>query len=191
VVAVVDTASRPATASVAGVQHAVSTHPVSASGIRLSGRPVSGHPGASSRASGGRPSAVHPSSVQPSAVHPVRCPAVWCLPPSIRTRPSPPMLRWWRWGPRSRRPGRGRCCRSRGWSRGVGGDPGRRVGWGPRRPRLPAERPGRPGRRPERPSRAAARWARGAGCSARWRQPPRGCRPRAGRLTTVRGRRRG
>jgi hypothetical protein len=40
-------------------------------------------------------------------------------------------------------------------------DPGRRVGCGPRRPGLPAERPARPGRRSERPSRAAARWARG------------------------------
>jgi hypothetical protein len=77
------------------------------------------------------------------------------------------------------------------WSRGAGGDPGRRVGCGPRRPRLPAERPGRPGRRAGRPSRPAARWARGAGCSARWRQPPRGCRPRAGCATTVGGRRRG
>jgi hypothetical protein len=43
VVAVVDTASRHATASVTGVQQAVSTHPVSASGIRPSSRPVSGH----------------------------------------------------------------------------------------------------------------------------------------------------
>ena len=70
VVAVVDTASRPATASVAGVQHTVSTHPVSASGIRLSSRPVSGHLGRRPEGPGGRPSAVHPSSVQPSAVHP-------------------------------------------------------------------------------------------------------------------------
>jgi hypothetical protein len=125
VVAVVDTASRPATGSVAGVQHGVST-------IRfrrpVSGRPVSGHPGSSSRASGGRPSAVHPSSVQPSAVHPVRCPAVWCLPPSVRTRPSPPMLRRWRWGPRSGRPGRGRRCRSRVGPWEVGGGPGP-PGW--------------------------------------------------------------
>ena len=49
VVAVVDTASSHATASVAGVQPAVSTHPVSASGIRRSGRPLSGHLGSSSR----------------------------------------------------------------------------------------------------------------------------------------------
>jgi hypothetical protein len=45
VVAVVDPASRHATASVAGVQQAVSTHPGSASGIRLSSRSVSGHLG--------------------------------------------------------------------------------------------------------------------------------------------------
>jgi hypothetical protein len=70
VVAVVDTASRHATASVAAVQQAVSTHPVSASGIRLSSRPASGHLGSSSSGSGARPSAVHPSGVQPSAVHP-------------------------------------------------------------------------------------------------------------------------
>jgi hypothetical protein len=62
VVAVVDPASRHATASVAAVQQAVSTHPVSASGIRLSSRPVSGHLGWSSRGSSARPSAVHPSS---------------------------------------------------------------------------------------------------------------------------------
>src|SRR5512132_3355352 len=64
VVAVVDPASRHATASVAGVQQAVSTHPVSASGIRLSSRPVSDHLGSSSRESGGRPVA-----------SPVQCPA--------------------------------------------------------------------------------------------------------------------
>jgi hypothetical protein len=69
-------------------------------------------------------------------------------------------------------------------------DPGRRVGCGPRRPRLPAERPGRPGRRAERPSRAAARWAREQ-AAARG-----GCTGRVagvlglGCATTVRGRRR-
>jgi hypothetical protein len=203
---VVDTASRQATASVAGVQHAVSTHPVSASGIRLSSRPVSGHLGSSSRESGGRPSAVHPSGVQPSGV---------CPRPSGRVRILP--LRRWRWGP-----GRGGRATL---TTGTGGDPvaagpstarstvqevgtratlpksrwsmgGRwrtpaaRVGCGPRRPRLTTERPGRPSRRSERPSRAAARWARGAGGSARWLHPPRGCRPRAGCATTVRGRRR-
>jgi hypothetical protein len=97
-------------------------------------------------------------------------------------------LRRWRWGPgRGGRAtvttgtGGGPCgCRAvDGSSYGRGGgdagdaaqvalvsgrsvaDPGRRVGCGPRRPRLPAERPGRPGRRPEeRPSWVAARWAR-------------------------------
>jgi hypothetical protein len=86
VVAVVDTASRHATASVAAVQHAVSPHPVLASGIRLSSRPVSGHLGSSSRGSGGRPSAVHPSGVQPSGV---------CPRPSGRVRLL--HLRRWRW----------------------------------------------------------------------------------------------
>jgi hypothetical protein len=71
-------------------------------------------PGWSSRGSGARPSAVQPSSVQPSGVQPVRCPAVWCLPPSVRTRPSPPMLR--RWGP-------GRAGRAT-VTTGTGGGPG-------------------------------------------------------------------
>ena len=162
-------------ASVAGVQQAVSTHPVLASGIWRSGRPVSGHLGSSSRGSGGRPSAVHPSGVQPSGVCPRRSGRVRLLP-----------LRRWRWGPRSRWPGdrdhrnrwRPRWLPGRRRLDGRGGqdagdaadvalvtgrsvaDPGRRVGCGPRRPRLPAERPGRPGRRAERPSQVAARWAR-------------------------------
>jgi hypothetical protein len=173
------------------------------SGIRLSSRPVSGHLGSSSRRV--RRSAVCCPLVRCPAVccPPVRCPAVWCpavwcRPLSVRTRPSPPMLRRWRWGLRSswsgdpdhrnrwapvaagssmvrsmvERPGRGRRWRGRGGHWEVGAGPGRRVGCGPRRPRLPAERPGRPGRRPERPSRAAARWARVQAAA------PGGCTPR-------------
>jgi hypothetical protein len=175
-------------ASVVGVRHAVSTHPLSASGIRLSSRPVSGHLGSSSssRESGGRPSAVHPSSVQLSAVHPCGVqPSGVCPRPSGRVRLLP--LRRWRWGPGgggretvTTGTGGGPCgCRAvdgsidgrAGRDAGdaaevalVGGrsvaDPGRWVGCGPRRPRLPAERPGRSGRCAERPSWAAARWAR-------------------------------
>jgi hypothetical protein len=166
VVAVVDPASSHATASVAAVQQAVSTHPgigvrdpaVQPSGVRSPGLVV--------QRSGAGPSAVQP----------------W-----VRTCPSPPMLRRWRWGP-----GRaGRATLTTGTGGGPGGyqastarsmvaEAGTRatlpnsrwsggggwrtraagVGGGPQRPRLPAERPGRPGRRGGRPSRAAARWAR-------------------------------
>jgi hypothetical protein len=154
-----------------------------ASGIRLSSRPVSGHLGSSSRGSGGRTAAVQLSGVQLSGVHPCGVqPSGVCPRRSGRVRLLP--LRRWRWGPG--RGGRatlttgtgggpggrravdgsidGRGGRDAGDAaevalvRGVGGDPGRRVGCGPRRPLLPAERPGRPGRRAERPSRAAARW---------------------------------
>jgi hypothetical protein len=162
-------------------------HPVSASGNRLSSRPVSGHLGSSSSESSARPSAVHPSSIQPSAVQPSGvqpsgvCPRrsghVRILPCSgggVGTRsrwPDDPDHQN-RWGP-------GGCRAVDGSIDGRGGrdagdaaelalvsgrslaDLGRRVGCGPRRPRLPAERPGRPGRRSERPSRAAVRWARG------------------------------
>jgi hypothetical protein len=106
--------------------------------------------------------------------------------PSVRTRPSPPMLRRWRWGPGrggratvttgtggdpgGHRAGDGSTAEEAGtratlpkspWSQWeVGGGPGLPVGCGPRRPRLTTERPGRPGRRSGRPSRPAALWAR-------------------------------
>jgi hypothetical protein len=190
VVAVVDTASRHATASVAAVQRAVSTHPVSASGIRLFSRPVSGHLGSSSRGPPlGRLLSTRPVSsrlLSTRAVSSCLVSSRLVSAPSVRTRPSPPMLRRWRWGLRSRRSGDrdhrnrwgpGGCrvvdgsidgreagtrrrWRGRGGHWEVGAGPGRRVGCGPRRPRLPTQRPGRPGRRAERPSRAAARWAR-------------------------------
>jgi hypothetical protein len=134
VVAVVDPASRHATASVAGVQQAASTHPVSASGIRLSSRPVSGHLGVVVQRSGGRTAAVqlsgvqlsgvHPCGVQPSGVCPCRSACVRLLP--LRRWPGGARSRWppgrvealWlpgrrRLDRRSRRPRRGRCCRSR------------------------------------------------------------------------------
>ena len=94
VLAVVDPASRHATASVAAVQQAVSTHPVSASGIRLSSRPVSGHLGSSSGCPAVRSSAVHPSSLQPAGVRPVGLDASvfsrterWRWPRSVRRAP--------------------------------------------------------------------------------------------------------
>jgi hypothetical protein len=190
---------QPSPASVAGVQHAVSTHPVSASGIRRSSRPVSGHLGSSSRRSGGRPSAVHPSGVQPSGVCSVRPDA------SVSSH-----LRRWRWGPD--RGGRATVTTGRveapvaagpAMARSTVEEAGTRAtlpksggrwraraaGWvRAAAAALAAERPGRPGRRAE--PVAAALWARGAGCSTRWLHPPRSCRPRAGCATTVRGRRR-
>jgi hypothetical protein len=155
--------------------------------------------GWSSRGSGGRTAAVQLSVVQLSGVHPCGVqPSGVCPRRSGRVRLLP--LRRWRGGPGQG--GRATLATLTGggpvaagpstarstvaeaetraplpksrWSRGAGGDPGRRVGCGPRRPRLPAERPGRPGRCAGRPSRAAARWARGAGGSARWRHRPRG-----------------
>jgi hypothetical protein len=202
VVAVVDTASSHATGvGRRCVQQALSTHPVSASGIRLSSRPVSGHLGSSSRGSGGRPSAVHPSGVQPSAA-PIRCPAVWCLPrPSGRVRILPPqrgglatLTTGTGGGPGGCRAGDGSIDGPGGRDAGdaarvalVGGrsvaDPGRRVGCGPRRPRLPAERPGRPGRRAERTSRRrrgghGCRLQRGVAVPAAWLASRLGARPR-------------
>jgi hypothetical protein len=184
VVAVVDTASRQARASVAAVQQAVSTHPVS--GVR--------DPAVQS--SGVRSPGVVVQRVRRSAVccPPVRCPAVCCpavrspavgcLPPSVRTRPSPPTqavaMGSGRGGratvttgpvaaPVAAGPSTARAtvaeARTRAtlptsrWSGEVGGGPGPpgwvRAGAAARAP----GRPGRPGRRGERPSRAAARWA--------------------------------
>jgi hypothetical protein len=213
VVAVVDTASRQATASVAGVQHAVSTHPVSASRIRLSSRPLSGHLGcrpespALGRLLSTRPLSTRPVSTRPLSSRPVSAPSgrVRLLPPqTVAVGPG----RGGRatvitgtgggpWGCRAVDGSiNGRGGRDAGDAAKVavaGGrsvaDPGRRGGCGPWRPRLPAERPGRPGRGAERPSRAAALWAREQ-AAARGGRMPRGCRPRAGCATTVGGRRR-
>ena len=125
--------------------------------------------------------------------------------PSVRTRPSPPTSgggvgdqvevaghrdhrNGWRprWLPgrrrldrRSRRPGRGRRCRSRVGQWEVGGGPGRRVGCRPRRPRLPlSDQAGQAGC--GAPVAGGCAVGTGAGCSARWPHPPRGCRPRLG-----------
>jgi hypothetical protein len=199
-VAVVDPASSHATASVAGVQQAVSTHPASASGIRLSQPSGVRSPGVVQRVR--RPAVRCPPIQRPA----VWCPAVQC--PAVRPDASVSfhLRRWpgdcdhrngWRllWLPgrrrldrRSRRPGRGRRCRSRVGRWEVAGGPGRRVRGGPRRPRLPAERPGRPGRRAE-PVAAAALWH---GCR-RQREvaaPAAWLASSAGGATTVGGRRR-
>jgi hypothetical protein len=67
--------------------------------------------------SGARPSGIHPCGVQPSGVHPSGVqPSAVC--PSVRTRPSPPMLRRWCWDP-----GRGGRATL---TTGIGGGPG---GW--------------------------------------------------------------
>jgi hypothetical protein len=90
VVAVVDTASRHATASVAGVssrrcppiQSGVRDPAVQPSGVRSPGVVVQ----RVRRSDGCCPPVRCPAVRCPS----VRCPAVWCLPSSVRTRPSPP-----------------------------------------------------------------------------------------------------
>jgi hypothetical protein len=162
-------------------------------GVRLSGRPVSGHLGMVVQRV--RRWAVCCLAVRCPGVccPPVRCPGVWCLPrPSGRVRL---LLRRWRWGPSRSGPGdhdhrngwRPCGCRAvDGSIDGRGGrdagdaaqvalvsrrpvaDPGRRVGCGPRRPRLPAERPGRPGRACGAPVAGGGAVGAGAGCSARW-----------------------
>jgi hypothetical protein len=142
---------------------------------------------------------------------PIQRPAVWC--PAVQclaVRPDASvsfhLRRWpgdrdhrngWRllWLPgrrrldrRSRRPGRGRRCRSRVGQWEVAGGPGRRGGCGPRRPRLPlSDQAGQAG--VQSPSR---RRRGGHGCRLQRAvaTPPRGCRPRAGYATTVGGRRR-
>jgi hypothetical protein len=127
--------------------------------------------------------------------------------PSVRTRPSPPTQAGGRatvttatgGGPGGWRVGDGSIDGRGGRDAGDAADvalvsgrsvagSGRRVGCGPRRPRLTTERPGRPGRRPERPSRAAL-WARKQAVARG------GCSRRVAAVlgwwaTTVRGRRR-
>jgi hypothetical protein len=185
VVAVVDTASRHATASVAAVQQAVSTHPV--------WRPGSGCPAVRCPVTWGRrpegPAVGRLLSTRPVSSCPVSIRAVSSRLVSALVGPDASVSshsgggggdqvevagdrdhrNGWRprWLPsrrrldrRSQRPGRGDAAEVAlvtGRSVAV---PGRRVGCGPRRPCLPTQRPGRPGRRSERPWRAAARWAR-------------------------------
>ena len=152
VVAVVDPANRHATASVAGVQQAVSTHPVS--GVR---DPAVQPSGARSSGSSSRGPAV---GRQLSSRLLSSCPV--SARPSGRVRLLP--LRRWRWGPGrggratvttgtgegpggcravdgsiDGRGGRdsGDAARGRVGQGEVGGGPGP-LGWcGPRRPRLP------------------------------------------------------
>jgi hypothetical protein len=144
----------------------------------------------------------------------VRCPAVRC--PAVRPDASVTFpLRRWRRGPgRAGRAtlttgtggGPGGCRAVDGSIDGPGGrdadaddvavvggrwlaDPGRRLGAG---------RGGRACPLSDQAGQADVRSARrggcavgtGAGCSARWLHRPRGCRPRAGGLTTLGGRRR-
>jgi hypothetical protein len=167
-------------------------------------------PPSSVQLSGVQLSGVQPSGVQPSGVQP----SGGC-PPSVRTRPSPPMLRRWRWGPgRAGRatvttgtgeaPGAGRAVDGSSDGRG-GGDataaaevavfsgrsvavPGRRVGCGPRRPRLTLS---------DQSGQAAVGSARrgrlrgGRGCSdSAVAAPDAWLASSAGCATTVRGRRR-
>ena len=215
VVAMVDPASRHATASAAGVS-SMRCPPIR-SRCPGSGCPAVRCPVTWGRRPEVRRSAVCCPPIQRPAVccPPVRCPAVWCLPrPSGRVRLLP-CSGGWRWDP-----GRGgRATVTTGTGGGPGGcravdgsidgqrgrdagdaaevalingrsvaDPGRRVGCGPRRPRLPAERPGGPGRRAE-PVAAAARWdgsrlQREVAAPAAWLPSSAGC------ATTVGGRRR-
>jgi hypothetical protein len=170
-----------------------------ASGIRLSSRPVSGHLESSSRGPAvGRLLSSRPVSSRPVSSRPVSA-------PSVRSRPSPStsgggvgdsgragratVTTGTGGGPvaggpatarrRSRRPGRGRRCRSRVGHWEGGGGPGP-PGW-MRAAAAPApERPGRPGRRAERPWRAAARWARERAAVRGWLHRTRGGRPRLG-----------
>jgi hypothetical protein len=162
----------------------------------------------------GRPLSTRPASSRPLSTRPVSSRLVSAPRPSGRVRLLP--LRRWRWGPgrggratvttgtggdpvaagrrrldrRSRRPGRGRRCQSRVGQWEVGGGPGP--------PGLGAGRGGRACPLSDQAGQAGDRSAlvgggavdTGAACSARWRHPPRGCRPRAGSATTVRGRRR-
>jgi hypothetical protein len=146
----------------------------------------------------------------------VWCPAVWCLPrPSgrvrllpcssggvggLRSRRSGDRDHRNRWGPRwlpsrrrldrrSQRPGRGRRCRSRVGHWQVGGGPGP-PGWVRAAAAVLAHSATRQAR-PALGAPVAGGCAVGTGAgSARWRQPPRSGRPRAGCLTTLRGRRR-
>jgi hypothetical protein len=227
VVAVVDPASRHATALVAGVQQAVSTHPVSASGIRRSSRPCPVTWGVVVQRSGGRPAAVHPVPVSIRAVSiravsiravSIRLVSAFVGPDASVSSHSGggggdqvkvagrPLATGTGGGPvaagpltarrRSRRPRRGRCCRPRVGQGGSVADPGRRVGCGPRRPRLTTERPGRPGRRSERPLWAVALWARGqaaarGGCIGRVAASAAWLPSSGWGATTVCGRRRG
>jgi hypothetical protein len=155
-----------------------------------------GHLGSSSSGSGGRPSAVQPSGVQPSGVCLIRPDASGSShsdggggDPGRAGRAT--LTTGTGGGPGGYRAVDGSIDGRGGRDAGdaaevalVSGrsvaDPGRRVGCGPRRPRLPAERPGGPGRRGERPWRAAARWARVQAAAQGGCTRPCGWRPRLG-----------
>jgi hypothetical protein len=211
VVAVVDTASRHATASVAAVQQAVSTHPVSASGIRPSSRPVSGvrSPGWSRGPALGRLLSSRLLSSRPVSSRLVSAPH-----PSGRVRILPPQAvalgpgRAGRatvttgtggglWLPsrrrldrRSRRPGRGRRCRTRVGQWEVAGGPGPPGGVRAAAAALAPlrDQPGQAGLRSARRGRLRCghrgRWQHEVAAAAGWLASSAGC------ATTVGGRRR-
>jgi hypothetical protein len=177
-----------------------SVRPPGVQRVRCPARPVSSPSGVQPVRCPARPVS-SPSGVQPSGVQSVRRTAGYCPPRSVRTRPSRPTsavalgdqveaagnLHHRNGSSPGGLPRRGAArstaerARTRAtlpgsrWSARVAGDPDQGVG-ARRRRRLTAERPGRPGRRKER-RRWWLRCGHGAGCSARWPQRPRGCRP--------------
>jgi hypothetical protein len=191
VVAVGDTASRQAT----GVGRRCPACGVHPSGLGVRDPAV--------QPSGVRLPGVLVQSVRRSAVYcpPVQRPAVCCPSRAVSSRlVSAPVhpdasvsshLRWWRWGPRVEEAGTRATLPKSRWPVG-GGWRTRPPGWvGAAAAALAHEsdQAGQAGVR--RAGRGRLRGGHGAGCSARWRHPPRGWRPRAGGATTVGGRRRG
>jgi hypothetical protein len=179
----------------------------------VSSRPVSGHLGSSSGCPAVWSSAVHPSGVHPVGCPalwcpPVQPPAGWC-PPRRSGRVVSSHAGRWRWAQvgaagtchhgNGSSPGRlphrraarstaeqartRRCCRARALVSGVGGGPG------------PAAVPAAACPLSDQAGQAGVRSAvanggnvgLGAGSGARLPHLPRGCRPRAGRATTVGG----
>jgi translation initiation factor IF-2 len=197
VVAVVDPASRPATASIPGVSS------MRCPPIRFR-RPGSGCPTVRCPVTWGRrpegPASGRllstPCGVQPSAVCPV-CPDA-SVSSHAQAVASGTRSRWPVTVPTGTGGGPGGCragdgsIDGRGGQGEVGGGPAGPPGWGggPRRPRVPAKRPGRPGRGAGRPSGAAAGWGRGQ-AAARVGAPDAWLGFLGWVATTVGGRRRG
>jgi hypothetical protein len=129
-----------------------------------------------------RPASSRPLSTRPASSRPLSTPVGPDASVSFH-------LRRWRWGPRSRRPGHGRRCRSRVGQWEVGGGRAAELGAGRGgRACLLSDQAGQAGVRSARRGRLLG----GRGCR-RQREvaaPAGGCRPRAGYATTVGGRRR-